>query len=117
MKQRGGRVARCAVRVAIRVVHHDPDDIARIVGGGHAGEGDPVDVVEVAAACRVDLLRRSGLAGNLVTLDRSRRPGALLVAPRVMLHDRAQHVAHGPSSLRRYHPNSFWSWLFGAGAI
>src|SRR5205807_4198303 len=110
-------VSRGAVGVALGVVHHDADDVAGIVGGGHAGEGDPVDVVEVATAAGVDLLGGSGLAGDLIAGHPGGRPGALLVPHRVALDDGAQHAPHGLRRLRRHHPDTLRAGFFGAGAV
>src|SRR6201999_4311649 len=99
-------VARRPVGVAFRVVHHQADHIAGVVHGGHPGEGDPVDVVEVATAGGVDLLGGAGLAGHLISRHRTGGTSALLVAHRVALHDRAQHLAHGLGGLCGHHAHT-----------
>ncbi|CFS18692.1 Uncharacterised protein [Mycobacterium tuberculosis] len=108
---------RRAVGVARRVVQHDADHVAGIVGSGDSGEGDPIHVVEVAAAARVDLLRGTGLAGHLIAGHPGRRPGTLLVAHRIALHHGTQHLAHGLGGLRRHHANVVGARFFGSAAV
>src|SRR3954470_18197622 len=66
---------RAAVDVALRLVDHHRDEQLRGVGPREGDERGDVRAVGVAAL-RVDLLRRTGLAGQLVALDRRARRGA-----------------------------------------
>ena len=66
-------------RARARLLDHDVDGEARLVGGREAGEGDR-DAAVVALALLADLLGGAGLAGHAVALDarrpaRCRRPG------------------------------------------
>ena len=101
MEERCGGLSTFAVHSADRVVEHNRDDVAGIVGGGDSGEGNPVHAVRVAVTAWIDLLRGASFAGNLIALYRGLWSGALLVAG-VLLDDSSEHIADGTGCFSGY---------------
>ena len=104
-------------RPALRGVQHDRDDVARVLGGEHARERDPVRRRGVAAARRVDLLRGAGLARHLVAGDRRGGAGAAGVLRVAVLGHRGEHRPQRPRGLRGDDPHRLGRGRRGADAV
>ena len=86
-----------------RVVQHDGNNEAWVVGRGNPGECNPVLRIGICTCVRVNLLGCSGLTCNLIPVN-SRAGSCTLRVSAGLLDNPAEHVADRSCRLGTHHP-------------